>query len=426
LTATASTYSRADSDTLRAGAGRWFEFAYMLTVITLSTLNVVGVAWGLAFLYVAYAVLDRENGFVIPVRLALGVLPLVLLFLIGLPGYLYHISTDAYRDMWYVSNTIISICAGYLWYSRTKRLGDLIDILVIGGSAGAISSIYELYAHWSEILLLDSLDRYRGIVGFGGAITVSAIAGILICQSASFKDSLFLRYRWLRYFAVSVLLAGVVVCFSRSLYTCLLLCYVVASTRRRLGYRLAGIVIVVLAIQAYALTTPAGNNSYVSQFFAKVSTSANEVSTSHFWSAYEVNENWRGYESYRVLDTFEHFDLAHQIFGGGFGQLVDLRLQIRLGQDTFTKIPIFHSGYNYALIKTGVLGTLMMSVFFIRMLWISVNSMNGRSKEVRILARLMLWMTITIIVTQWTTPGLFPKSDISGLFLLGVGLGATV
>jgi hypothetical protein len=46
LTATASTYSRADSDTLRAGAGRWFEFAYMLTVITLSTLNVVGVAWG--------------------------------------------------------------------------------------------------------------------------------------------------------------------------------------------------------------------------------------------------------------------------------------------------------------------------------------------------------------------------------------------
>ena len=80
----------------------------------------------------------------------------------------------------------------------------------------------------------------------------------------------------------------------------------------------------------------------------------------------DVNLYWRAYESYVSLFDYLNLSLINQVFGAGFGKEVFLGFEINLGGSDFSKIYVFHNGYINLLLKTGIIGFMLYTYFFVK------------------------------------------------------------
>ena len=395
----------------------------MLVLLLLDTIHLAGPTSAVAFVYVVYASLDREGIIAVPKKLAAHLLPLLLLFFVGLLGFFSHGGRDFSRDAWYFLNPMVLIAAGSLWYARNRQLGDLIDMLSVAGFAALLDTLYLIYANSARIALNGSIDYYRDVTGHGVLVTVVAIIAISLAKENGFRSSAVLRNKVLRRVVYGSCLVCTALFLSRIFSLCLLLFYFSQLLRLRLRY-LAGMVLLV-GIVAFgtSIYSAQDSDSLVGKFFTKFYSGESELSTSHRWTEQTINENWRGYESYRVRATFDEFSLQNKIIGGGFGQLVDLGIVMNLGKESYTHIPLFHSGYNYLVIKTGILGTAMFVWFFAWMWRIGWVGRSASDPEQKTLYQLVLWSVILILLSQVAAPGFYAETtEASAVILLGTVL----
>ena len=372
-----------------------------------------GASFGLALVYVVFALLNRDTILRIPNRLISLCLPFVLLLVIGLPGFYTHDTGDFLRDAWYFCNPIVSLAFGYLWFERNGHLGDLIDVYSFAGIITSIYSLYTLYYNWTEVLFVHSLERYRQVVGHGVLMPIAAMGLIFISRSQGFRDSYVLRRRWLTMLTLCMCFVGIAITFSRTMLLCMLLAYLFSLSRRNLTSRLAFILFAGIAVvTVLSVFGDSGGDGFVSQFIGKITNIGSEVAVHPYQNYGDIQVNWRGYEGFRALKTFESFDLVHQVFGGGFGQLVDLGLQEKLAYIYFIKIPVLHNGYNYLLVKTGILGELLFIIFLLRNLvtaWQAWRQPSGSFPA--ILGTIMLWTLVVLILTQGVVMGIYAKDN---------------
>lgn len=91
-----------------------------------------------------------------------------------------------------------------------------------------------------------------------------------------------------------------------------------------------------------------------------------------FYDVSDINQKYRAYESMMALKSFFEGNPFEYIFGQGFGALVDLQVLQGLGWGTniveFQFIPILHNGYLMLLVKTGLSGFILFSIFLYQLM----------------------------------------------------------
>ena len=159
-------------------------------------------------------------------------------------------------------------------------------------------------------------------------------------------------------------------------------------------------------------------------FVDKIMYSMRELQVSDYEDRTDINRNWRGYESYRALQTYASGSSADYLFGKGLGTSIDLGITMTLADEVFDRIPILHNGYLYLLVKTGAIGLISYLLYLLVTFIIGMQLFRLPEAEARFCGFLLVVLTIIMLETTLVIAGMFNKSWVyPATLLIGVLLG---
>lgn len=144
--------------------------------------------------------------------------------------------------------------------------------------------------------------------------------------------------------------------------------------------------------------------------------SVDEISTNHKFNHEEIVHNYRGYETYRTLYTFNHLTLINKIFGAGCGATVDVRNENLVG---LRYVPIMHNGYAYLLIKSGYFGMLLFFCWGVYMFRTIVRIKVNKNSVLHLIKYLSLGIIVMIFVVNSSVWGFVNAFYNVSLFIPG-------
>jgi hypothetical protein len=345
--------------------------------------------------------------------------PLLGVLVIGLMGMgvfgLGYESRHILRDIAFALTPIALIFIGW-WIAGNRGMWPLIlKVMVILGFVLALTHL-SFFVLNPALLSAKAMD-VRSVAGMSGDLVSLALVIGLFFQKRFGINDLFPRLLP-RLIVMPVLLASFVLSYSRTEFVVvLILSLALLGVLTKVNSRMIlAIAVLVIGFFALALTTP---KDEVGTFRSKLVRSVTEIAVSDYHNMSDINFHWRGFESYRVWATFLSGNLSQQIFGQGFGALVDLGFVMPLGGNKFRYIPVFHNGYAYILIKTGLIGLACYVFFYISVIRYSVRYCQTTNGEQEILARLLLGCVLSLIAIMYVVGGMAETRSSELVLLLG-------
>ncbi len=359
------------------------------------------------------------NGGKIKISYLKIVFPLLLILLIGCIGLSNHSNRHIIRDVTYALTPISLLFAGYYFSDSRITLQKIFKIIVFISLIFSLIHLFQFLVN--PLLLLEKIDIIRQKIfnPAGEIIILSLILGLL--QYRLGFDNLFPRYIP-RFIGIPLLLLSFVLSFSRvgSVIAITLFLSFIGSSIRINWKSILSLVVLSLSFIFFILTTPAYETG---TFRSKVSQSITEIAVSDYQDMSDINQKWRGYETYRALLKFSKEGIAGKILGSGFGSVVDLGITIKLGDSYLSEIPIFHNGYAYLLVKTGLFGLGCYLIFYFRLLKYSFKFKKTGNTEYVVLAQILLGFTLSMILSMYVVGGIAEIHNSELLFLSGFVLG---
>lgn len=343
------------------------------------------------------------------------VMPLVVLFAVGILGFFNHESRHILRDISYALTPIMLIFIGFWLANKMKDLTNMFRIIVYAG-------IFISVIHLGRIIIqLQILSMEISLIKVFAPNPNTSLLGLALVLGLFHKklrlENIFPKL-FPNYIAIPIMLLSFLLSFSRtSLILAIVLSISILGWIGRINLKaILTTIILILSFIIILLTAPKDD---VTTFHGKLARSLTEISISDYSDYSKINDNWRGYETYRAIKTFKSGSVVQKIFGQGFGSLVDLGMTMNLSGVNFKKIPILHNGYAYVLVKTGILGLLCYALFFIRILFISVKSRNNPDIEQVLILRLLLGCTICLMLSMYVVGGMAEIHDSEYVLLTG-------
>jgi hypothetical protein len=351
-------------------------------------------------------------------RVKLGYLqlvwPLVVVFLLGVVGIKDYETRDILRDIAYALTPIALLYIGYWMAGKEEMWPLLLKVMLTCGFVLAINHIAKFIQ--DPTLLNADLGAVRKEAGVGsGLVLLSLVLGVF--QYRLGVGNLFPRFL-LRVVALPVLFASFMLSYSRTGFVqALILSLALGGVLS--GLRLRSILVLCLLVSGFVIMiamTPEGDQT---TFTGKLSRSVTEIAVDDYTTAKDINANWRGFETYRVIDSFLSGNLLQMSIGQGAGALVDLGITMKLGEGEYRYIPIFHNGYAYVLIKTGLLGIACYLYFFMRTISSAMRSSISSNREQLFFPRLLLGCVLCIAASMYVVGGMAEIHDAELVLLLG-------
>ncbi len=401
-----------------------FVLALFLVLNSVSGASTAG--WGLAVAWICWKMPTRPGGLSIPKDLARILIVPGLMVLTALPGALFHTPQDAGKDLWYLINPIVYIAFGYLLFEQIGSWQRFMQPFLLIGLTTAVYSVYNLYTNRGLLLLSQSVESYRQIAGFGFGQAAIPIVLLLLARRSGLPSGTVDRHRYLRILLYVSGSVAIVLSLSRTIILVLLSGVVLRlrlrTVRKALlagsGLRLLGL----SALLGVGIYLFAGSSFRPGGFFVdKVLHASDEVQIQHYDTYGEINDNWRGFEAYRALRTYDTFSPREKIMGGGIGAFVDLGFAMALSPtESLRMIPTTHNGYAYLLVKTGIVGLCLFAVFLFQ-IW-RLGWINRRSHDpIRsFVGYVLIWTAVDFAMTQAVITGIYNKAALApNLVLLG-------
>lgn len=393
-------------------------FAFAGAFLLLNAQLMQGAAWAVAFSYVMWQLFTRLEGPGLPQELGrILVFPFLLLFT-GLHGFFGNSLEDYGKDCWYFLAPILYIAFGYLVAERIANVKRIVYLLSVVGVLVSLQSLWHIFQQANLLLKAASAEDYHQLVGTGAGQSMIPVVLIVMCRQAKIDLGLFDRFPWLRYLVISLGSVSIVLALSRTLLSILLIGVVLGGARKFLVLAvIAGGVAMVLPQTSAILDSGASQS-----FFEKITRVGDEVQLHPYSSMAEINDNWRGFEGYKAMETYHDLTPFEQVFGGGFGQLVNLGFMMNLGGPTeIQEIPILHNGYLYLLVKTGVVGVALFFFFNAQLLLRGRRMLQNATGEARLCGCLFVWCSLTFLLTQGVITGIYNKGVLApNLIVLGM------
>lgn len=334
---------------------------------------------------------------------------------IGADRYLY------FKDAWYYSNPAVIIAVGYVLGRLLNDVKRGLRAFVIGGTLVAVYHLSSFALH--PELLLRQATQIRALTGTGYYAT-SLVVIVLVGWWGRWRPALGISPAFA---SLSLLLCGAstALSFSRTMAMVVVLGVLAMGGffARREWLRI-GIFVAALALGLGVLQASVDTGSVQAKrsFIGKLARSADELSVQDYTNRKEINDNWRGYETSRGIDGWAEGGVFRQIFGKGFGAQVDLGLFQNLSTDSRGSvrfIPIFHNGYVYLLVKTGVVGVLLYLGALLWMYRVGRRSAGGAPDDPATLqGRALQGCVVVLAVSTWVVSGAFNKFDMFAFLML--------
>ncbi len=391
----------------------WFLFAVVFAPVAIPAEAISG----LLFVFTVFYIF--ASGLKFPRRLLYLIAPMLLFILLGLLGSFQNSPYAVVKDVWYAGKSVLALMAGYMIMSEVRDLRSLIKVFLV---AAALSALLHLSRFILDLsLVAESLKDIREGAGKGFFISVLAVSLIAACRH--FKLEVF-RRPGVMWFILTLSLVSLAMSFSRtfwiSLAIMLISIYGLLTLRnmKRLMVLLVFLAVTIGAVMTAPESEQTGPNATLR---GKMAYSLKEVMVSNYKSMADINQNWRGYESFRAVTTYLNGSGAQYVAGRGFGTLVDLGIYIRLGGDEkFRYIPTLHNGYMYILVKTGIIGLIIYAYFLLKFILHGRAGESTPGNDLRLAGRLVVALTLVLLATTMVIAGFFNKITLHpALVLLG-------
>ena len=341
--------------------------------------------------------------------------PILLLMAVGVAASYQSAPYDIFKDVWYTLNPLLALAIGYLLMHGIKDLRSLFKIIVFAASVASV--LHVSYFIFDPGLIFQPADSIRAVAGRGYFITVLAVCVLAACRKAGMK----LMPGPIAAFLFLLCFSSIILSFSRTLWTSLAIMIIVVLgflTARNLK-KLAVLAVAAAGLFVYVFITPESQLAGPGQTLrGKMAHSFKEVMVSDYRKMADISVNWRGYESFLAIQTYLDGDSVQHAIGRGFGTLVDLGIYMDLGGEKLRYIPIFHNGYIFVLVKTGVLGLLLYIYFLARVLLSGKRAVNSPSQEEKLAGRLLIAIGLVLSATTFVIAGFFNKSTLIPAVLL--------
>lgn len=400
------------------GKESFFSFSELFIFILLfsSAVLPIYVFTTLSVAYIIYYLMT--SGFSIPRDMARYLTIPLLLILIGISGSAGNLFYDVLKDGWYYLNPSIALCTGYLAMNRIKRVESLLKAFVIGGF---LFSLYYLFSILTDVSFLRkaSVQELHNEKGGGYLLSVVSLSIILIANHWGIElfqnrlKKLFVN------FIRMINAAAVFLSFYRVLWLSFIILFLFGTgmvMRKKFKWLfILGIIIAVFQIFVVIAPRDVLNRATM---IGKIANSIDEVFITDYYAKADIQQHWRGYESYMALQTYLEGNLLNMIAGYGFGKLVDLKIVMLLGSEKFRFIPILHNGYMYLLVKTGFIGLLLYLLYLYSFIRIGLNYANADDNYLNFSGHVIIALSVVLLATTFVAAGMFNKSLFLSLMVL--------
>lgn len=317
------------------------------------------------------------------------------------------------KDAWYYINAgIYFLYAGLCAVRGYKTRIEFVSGLILGGFASSLWFLSSFFIN-PELLQL-SATEIRDEAGFGCYDSVVAL--FLVTNCWRIKDVFRSNYLIL---VVVVCLVAVFMSFSRGIAFSLLISLLITAGifNKSPLFKIFSLAILFIALVfilrfVVDISDPESHHT----FFGKIAHIIDEGTITSGLTVEEINARWRGYEAARAYEQFLDADLIDKVLGQGFGTLIDVGIYIVLGSDIDNPvryIEILHNGYLYSLVKSGLLGLMVVCGFYAYMLKISLVENNKSLSR-----SALLFSVMVIIISTWSVAGIFNKTVIVSVMAL--------
>lgn len=338
--------------------------------------------------------------------------PLIIIFVVGLVNSFNNLLHDVMRDVFYASNPIALIFIGYCLAGSLKNHEKLLVAII---NCGVIAALFHLSKFLTNpVMLSASVNEIRSAIGTGNATVTLAFILFLFRKDLHISD--LYRHAAVTVAVGTVLLASLVLSFSRTEFlTATILAFSMMGYVTKFKLKIVFIFLAIFIITF--ITLDLGLQEDGDTFYGKLARSFTEVRISDYNTDEEINNNWRGFETYQALLSVLNASFFNQIVGQGFGALVDLGIYMALGGSELRYIPTLHNGYAYVAIKFGLLGIFLYFIFFCRLIVVGLRNSASINKKISTYSRLLFGCTASLVGITVVTGGV-PEVAAPSLILL--------
>jgi|WetSurMetagenome_2_1015567.scaffolds.fasta_scaffold00001_381 hypothetical protein len=343
------------------------------------------------------------------------IIPLLIVFLIGLSGIGGHESHHILRDIAYALTPVALLATGYWVAEKESMKLTFFKVLLLSGFLIAIVHLFKFIVN-PELFTQDIASMRLNAKNPSVDLVTLALVITLFRRKLKLSEIYSgLMPVWL---VIPVLIFSFILSFSRTgLVILVLMSGAISGLIGKINLKtfLVFLVFIIFFI-LLLLTTPRDN---VKTFRGKIARSVREMAVREYKDYKSITINWRGHETWLAFKSFREGTTRQKIMGQGFGALVNLEMTMILGGEEFTAVPILHNGYAYILVKTGIIGIFCYIVYYLSLLYRSGTMRMSLAVENLGLSRLLLGTTLSLILTMFVVGGMAEIHDTELVLLTG-------
>lgn len=326
--------------------------------------------------------------------------PLLAYLIVGLPGIFFNEFSHYIRDLAYIVCVIALLYIGY-WFSLDNKFIKLAFIILM------TYAVFFSLVHISSFILDPGtinktfIEIKNEIGGTSYAVNIALIIAVLCLKNNATHIS---KFKYILLGLIGILSISLFLTFARSAMLFVIVATLSASDVM-LKINLKKIALFILITVSVLISVDSlidNDGSYIYQ----IARSLTEIAISDHTDWYDINKNWRGFEAYQGIITYFNGSTLQILFGQGFGALVDLGFYIKLGGDIeYRFIPVFHNGYVYLLLKTGLVGLFLFIYFFVKLLISSKINIRFKQNDFILIDRLLFGLIFSSLIVMYVVGG---------------------
>ena len=332
---------------------------------------------------------------------------------------------DALKGLWYTTRVPVYVTFGALAALRIPSLHWISNVLLL---AGALLAIHFLLTYYTDPNVAGSDRLYiRSQIGHGNL--TSAFAVVLAYYKFFIERDRGLLSGVVTFTAAAIMAGSIILADSRShLYGQLFLLLFVLGLIPSAFFGRTVVLAVILCL--FVLTTPAlyqfvspGELTAMSE---KLPEALNELLPIDRATAADVNNFWRGYETFSTFSGVSGQGPTAISFGIGLhGAVIIPDTPRDLGDPLNDAIPIFHSGFSFAYVRAGLVGLALFMWQHVIFASRARPLIRSQLRDVQFFGRLYCGLLILMITEIPTTTGLlnYDESGATSCIFLGFLIG---
>lgn len=260
------------------------------------------------------------------------------------------------RIVFYYIRIPVFLMLGFAARKYMRRHTTLLWMLLL---LGIFTSLSTLYTYFTSDLSGLNRNSVRQIIGGGDPVSVFVpiVARILWSRALPTWQLPVLLL------AVALALTSIILTDSRTGILIVLLSFVLSLPRIQ-PLRWARIGVLAILAGGFILTTPVFPALLDVLSIDRASLGGfNEVIAGPRYDFSTINTEWRGHETYMAFAAAQADGLLPLLLGHGLSASADLGITIELAPDQFfTSIDIFHNGYSFIVLHSGLLGIVLYMI----------------------------------------------------------------